>query len=244
MNAAQEYIVCIENLIRTVKETQSDGIEKAAALSADALCRNGFIFTFGTGHSHIMAEEIFYRAGGLARVYPILEDSLMLHKAAARSSQFERTPGLAKLLLDDVDALRYGGVLFLFSNSGCNTVAIDMAEEASRRGLKTVCVTNMNHSLAMTSRHPQGRKLYQVCDVVLDNGGCLGDAAVDVGGIRTGATSTVICSMLMEAIVCRTVELCLERGVTPEVFSSGNVTGGDEANAALIEKYKPIVKPL
>lgn len=244
MNAGLRYIQGINQLIETVTNTQAEAMEQAARLCADALMKEGFIFTFGTGHSHMLAEEIFYRAGGLARVCPILEDALMLHRNAARSSQYERMPGLAGLLLDDIDAVKNGGVLFLFSNSGCNTVAIDMAEEAKKRGLSTVCITNMIHSRAMTSRHPEGKKLYQVCDVVIDNCGCLGDAFVDVGGHCTGASSTVIGAMVMEAIVCRTVEMVKEAGASCETFISGNTHGGDAANAAAIAKYKPLVKAL
>ena len=102
MNSAQRYINEIKRLIEAVENTQKENIEKAATFIADALSNGGYIFTFGTGHSHILAEEIFYRAGGLVRVCPILEDSLMLHRAAAASSQLERVTGLASVLLDDV----------------------------------------------------------------------------------------------------------------------------------------------
>ena len=185
MKASERYISIVKSLIDGVESTQSDMIEKAASLTADALVSGGYVFTFGTGHSHILAEEIFYRAGGIARVYPILEDSLMLHKAAARSSALERISGLASALLDDIDTVKCGGVLFLFSNSGCNTVAIEMAEEAGKRGLKTICITNVTHSSKMISRHPKGLKLMDVCDVVIDNKGCYGDAAVEINGTMT-----------------------------------------------------------
>ena len=122
MTASELYMTNVIALCERVRLSQAEKIEEAAALAADALCSGGFLFTFGTGHSHMLAEEIFYRAGGLARVCPILEDALMFHRAAARSSVFERAPGLAKMLLDDVDAVRFGGVIFLFSNSGCNTL--------------------------------------------------------------------------------------------------------------------------
>lgn len=243
MNAAEKLFGECQRLLDEVLKTQLDKIEEAAQLCADALCSDGFIFTFGTGHSHMLAEEIFYRAGGLARVYPIFDDSLMLHRAAANSSMMERMPGLAKLLLDDVDAVEYGGVMFLFSNSGCNTVAIEMAEEARARGIKTVCITNMIHSTTTTSRHPEGKKLYQVCDVVIDNKGCKGDACIDIGKQRSGPTSTAVGAAIMQAIVCRTIELCAERGNPCEVFISGNIEGGTEANAVYHKKYKSIVKP-
>ncbi len=244
MTTTEQYIQEIQRLITAVKDTQTDVMEAAAKLCADALCGDGFLFTFGTGHSHMLAEEIFYRAGGLARVCPILEDSLMLHRGAAASSRYERAPGLAALLLDNVDALRYGGVLFVFSNSGCNTVAVEMAELARERGLKTVCITNVTHSSRMSSRHPRGHKLKDVCDVVIDNCGCYGDAAIPYDEHACGATSTVIGAMMMQAIVCRTVEICRERGFTPELFSSANTLGGDEKNAAHLAKYKPLVKAL
>lgn len=244
MTSTQKYIAEIQRLVELVPVAQAEPMERAAELIADALCGEGYVFTFGTGHSHLLAEEIFYRAGGLARVYPILEDSLMLHRAAARSSQIERASGIAKPLLEDVDAVRYGGVMFLFSNSGCNTVAVDMALEAKEKGLSTVCITNLTHAAKSTSRHPQGKKLCEVCDVVIDNMGCYGDAAIEVDGKMTGATSTVIGAMILQAIVCRAIELTAQRGGIPEVFHSANTAGGDEANEDYIRKYKPYVKSL
>ena len=168
----------------------------------------------------------------------------MLHRAAAMSSQLERAPGLASMLLDDIDVVSEGGVMFLFSNSGCNTVAVEMAEEAKKRGLSTVCITNLTHSAISKSRHPEGKKLCEVCDVVIDNMGCYGDAAIDVEGSVTGATSTVIGAMIMQAIVCRAIEISKERGVQPEVFQSANTAGGDAANENYIKKYKPFVRSI
>lgn len=244
MSAFEQYIEEIQRLVDLVPAAQAEPMERAAKLITDALCGEGYVFTFGTGHSHLLAEEIFYRAGGLARVCPILEDSLMLHRAAARSSQIERASGIAKPLLDDIDAVRFGGVMFLFSNSGCNTVAVDMALEAKKKGLSTVCITNLTHAARSTSRHPEGKKLCEVCDVVIDNMGCYGDAAIEVDGKMTGATSTVIGAMILQAIVCRAIELTAERGGLPEVFHSANTAGGDEANEQYIQKYKPYVKAL
>ena len=166
----------------------------------------------------------------------------MLHRAAARSSQIERASGIAKPLLDDIDAVRFGGVMFLFSNSGCNTVAVDMAMEAKKKGLSTVCITNLTHAAKSTSRHPEGKKLCEVCDVVIDNMGCYGDAAIEVDGNMTGATSTVIGAMILQAIVCRAIELVAERGCSAEIFHSANTAGGDDANETYIQKYKPFVK--
>lgn len=244
MNAMETYLGTVRELMDAVAGKQAGAMEKAARLTADALMNGGFVFTFGTGHSHILAEEIFYRAGGLARVCPILEDALMLHTHAARSSMLERAPGLAALLFDDIDCVKFGGVMFLFSNSGGNTVAVDMAMEAKKRGITPICITNITHSKTITSRHPEGKKLMDVCDVVIDNMGCYGDAAVEIGEVTTGATSTVIGAMIMQAIVCRAVEICADNEKMPEVFHSANTKGGDEANEGFIRKYKPLVKAL
>lgn len=244
MTSTSLYFTEITRLLSRVTETQSTAIEQAATLCADALCQNGFLFTFGTGHSHLLAEEIFYRAGGLARVCPILEDDLMLHRSASMSSIYEREAGLAQKLLDQTDALQYGGVMLLFSNSGCNTVAVEMAQLCRARGIATICITNLTHAAKMTSRHPDGLKLCDVCDVVIDNCGCYGDAALPFGDHACGATSTVIGAAILQAMVCRTVEICRERGKTPELFSSANTHGGDQKNAAIIEKYQSFIKAL
>ena len=92
MTASEKYMENVIALAQNVRKEQAGAIEAAARLAADALCAGGFLFTFGTGHSHMLAEELFYRAGGLARVCPIFDEDLMLHRAAARSSELERKP--------------------------------------------------------------------------------------------------------------------------------------------------------
>ena len=91
MSTIEQYIQEIERLIAAVKETQTEAIEQAAVLCADALCRDGFLFTFGTGHSHMLAEEIFYRAGGLARVCPMARFASASAAAATAQNAQSRT---------------------------------------------------------------------------------------------------------------------------------------------------------
>ena len=244
MKAMQQYLEQVKGLVEAVADTQAQAMEQAADAVAKALMDGGMVYTFGTGHSHILAEEIFYRAGGLAKVYPILDAPLMLHTAAARSSEMERLSGYAKLLLDDCRNIRQGDILFLFSNSGRNTVAIEMAEEARKRGMVTVCITNLTHSKSVTSRHPSGLRLFEACDIVIDNLGAVGDACVNIRDVVCGPTSTAIGAMIMQAIVCAAVEKVYELGGTPEVFLSGNIDGGDEYNHRYIERYSPLIKML
>lgn len=239
MTAGEMYFEELEKVLGRIQETQADRIEEAAAACAKVIREGGLIYTFGTGHSHLLAEEIFYRAGGLAAVCPILEEPLMLTHAA-RSSHMERLSGYAKLLLAEADPVA-PGVLFLFSNSGRNSVMVEMAGEAGKRGLTVIGITNMQHSTQTDSRDPSGRKLYELCDIVIDNCGCVGDACVELYGRKSGATSTAAGAAILQAIVCRTVELC---GGSAEVFCSANVDQGDAVNEAYIRKYKGRVRNL
>lgn len=244
MNKIEQYLSGAVRLLETVSATQKAVMERAADAVAASLKQGGTIFTFGSGHSHMLAEEMFYRAGGLVKVYPLLDEPLMLHVNASRSSHMERLSGYAATILEDGPGLKPGDVLFVFSNSGRNTVPVDMTMEARKRGLCVICITNLNHSRSVTSRHPQGKKLYEVCDIVIDNCGAVGDASVDVGGVACGPTSTVVGAAILQAIVCGAVERLQAAGVKPEVFLSSNVDGGDEINAAYIEKYRSSIRIL
>lgn len=239
MNAGETYFKELIKVFDKVQTTQMSAIEEAAAACAKALENHGMIYTFGTGHSHLLAEEIFYRAGGLAAVYPILDELLMLTHAA-RSSHMERLSGYAKLLLDEVEPAA-GSIILIFSNSGRNSVAIEMAQEAKKRGLVVICITNMEHSLHTTSRHASGKKLYELCDIVIDNCGCIGDACIEIFDRKSGATSTAIGAAILQAITCRTIELS---GGRAEVFCSANTDDGETINVAYVNKYKNLIKPL
>lgn len=245
MKRTQQYITNIQNLITQVLETQMVNIDAAGAIIAETVMNKGFVYTFGTGHSHMMAEELFYRAGGLARVYPILEDALMLHNGAIKSTEMERLDGYAELILDRYECCEKD-CLIIASNSGRNPVNIEMVMEAHKRGMKVIGLTNLTHSKAQESRHRSGLKLFQLADVVLDNQGCLGDASVYIPeiGRNIGATSTSLGALLLQAAVISAVEIMLAKKFVPEVYSSSNMDEGDEINDKILAVYKPLVKPL
>ena len=244
MTKIEEYFSEVDGLLKKAVRTQRESIQQAAEAVAATLSQGGTVFAFGTGHSHMLAEELFYRAGGLAKVYPLLDEPLMLHTNASRSSHMERLAGYARTLLEYGPQLCAGDVLFIFSNSGRNTVSIDMAIQAKEKGLHVICITNLAHSSTVTSRHPSGKKLYEVCDTVIDNGGAVGDAAIPVGDLVCGPTSTVVGAAILEAIVCGAVERMQLDGFEPEVFRSGNIDGGDEINEEYIQKYRSVIRIL
>jgi uncharacterized phosphosugar-binding protein len=230
------YLATIHGLIGGVIEREGPTIAAAADLVADALQRDGTIHAFGSGHSHILAEELFYRAGGLVRVRPILFEGLMLHANARLSTSLERMPGLAAALLAD-HPMAAGDVLIVASNSGRNAVTSELATAARSAGAHVIAVTSLGHATSAAAGPSDHPRLHQVADVVIDNGGSVGDAAVRIEGFdrRVGPTSTVIGAAIVNAIVAEAVERLVARGVVPDVYTSSNVEGGDAANAAFFE---------
>jgi uncharacterized phosphosugar-binding protein len=235
----KEYLKNIYALLENLEKTQENTIDQVASVCAEAISHGGLLYFFGTGHSHMICEEPFYRAGGLACVYPILETDLMLHEGASKSSGYERIEGLGNVVIANT-SIGKGDVLFIASNSGRNCAVIDAAMEAKKRGAITVAITSMNHTTQVASRHSSGLNLFQVCDYVLDNGGELGDASVELAGLgqKIAPTSSVIDITLVNLIVVNTVELLLQKGMMPPVFMSANTDAGDEANRAVLKQYR------
>ena len=237
MNKISEYIDKVRNIISQVENEEHEKIEEGARLIADLIGNDGMIYAFGTGHSHMLVEELFYRAGGLVRVCPILDQPLMLHLSASESSNLEREKGYIDGLIDNLKDAKEGDIIFLFSNSGRNTVTIDMALLAKERGMKVISITSFSY-LPTESRHEKGLKLAEVSDIAIDNWGELGDACIGVEDIFCGPTSSVIGCMIIQAMVCQAIGLLKEEKHDVEVWTSGNVDGGDDKNRKHLEKYK------
>ncbi|WP_227872120.1 SIS domain-containing protein [Paenibacillus albus] len=244
MNAGAEYIDGILQLVEKLK-ANIEPLNQSAQLITDAIEAGRTLHVFGTGHSHMLAEELFYRAGGLACVNPILEEGLMLHRSAVQSTELERLEGLASIILKQ-QSPQEGDVIIIASNSGRNAVNIEMALAAKASGLKVIAITSLNHAGASSSRHSSGKRLHEVSDVVIDNYGCIGDASVEIPGlpIKVSPTSTVLGACIANAIVAEVVMLLMKRGFTPELFASSNMDGGDEHNRRLLAKYKGVVRSL
>lgn len=235
--------VVFEKLQRAFRQEKE--IILASKWIAKSIINHGWIYTSGTGHSHMLAEEIFYRAGGFARVIPILDPDLMLHKDASGSTEVERREGYAKKLFKPY-TITEKDVFIISSNSGRNSVSIEMAQIAQEKGAKVIVITNYSHSKSVDSRHSSGLKLFQVSDIFLDTYGEIGDASINLAGLHTnvGATSTVVGAALLNAIMVQAAAFVLENGVVPEVFNSSNSNEGETHNDSLITKYKAEIKIL
>jgi uncharacterized phosphosugar-binding protein len=237
--AFDNYLQAINELQTRVLVGQRAKLLEAAARMAETTRKDLRIFLFGTGHSHLLAEEGFYRAGGLANVAPILTEHTMLHHLPSLGSRLERTPGLADLILDRYDP-QPEEMLFVFSNSGVNQLPVEMALRGRERGLFVVGVSSFEYA-RQAPLSDLGLRLDQSADLALDNGGRPGDALIDLEGFpwRVAPSSTVICALLWNSLVSETARLLLESNFEPPIFVSLNVTGAAQHNQALLDKWRP-----
>ncbi len=240
-----EYIDNCKAIIEKIRTDGYDSIEKSADLLTETITSGKRLYLFGTGHSHMLAEELFYRAGGLVNVQPVLVEPLMLHISASESTIAERVEGYADKIFNDY-GMRPGDSIIIISNSGRNGVIVDMALLCKEKGLNVIALTNLEHTYAGASRHKSGKRLCEIADIVLNNFGCVGDACISVNGVegKICPTSTVTGALILNSIVAQAVENCVNKGFLPEHFASSNVDGGDEINNRLIEKYKKELRHL
>ena len=239
MSTATRYLEYFQSKIQEVLENEVPNIEKAAQLMAESCLNGGRIYVFGSGHSHLIAEEMYVRAGGLALVHAILPPELALvNGMVTKSTLLERLEGYAPALID----LYHVGekdILMVVSNSGRNPVPVEMCLAAKAKGAKVVALTSMKHSATCTSRHSCGKKIYEIADVTIDNRAEKGDAGLKIDGLETlvGPVSDGTGIAIAQALVNEVIDRMIQAGVEPPVFVSSNVDGGDEKNAHLYETY-------
>ena len=244
-SAVDDYLAGLAGLLVRLRGEQGASIDRAGALVARSLAADGLLRVFGSGHSHMLAEELFYRAGGLAAVDPILIDRLMLHVAAVESTTLERTPGLGMELYDTL-GVGENDVFLLITNSGGNAVAIDLATRARDSGIPVIAIISTRHARSGSALRGGTSALEELADVVIDNLGEPGDASVTLAGLeqRMGPTSSVLGAAIVNGIALSAASHLLDAGAVPDVFSSSNMAGGDAANAVLIERFHGRVRAL
>jgi uncharacterized phosphosugar-binding protein len=241
-----DYIDGLQAMLERIKREQAGNIEKAGRLIADALSAGGIVHAFGTGHSHLIADEAFFRAGGIAPVNPILDERLIFLKGALESTRSEQETGLARSLIER-EQIRVEDVAIIISNSGRNAAPIEMALEMQARGVKIVAITNLEQSRLSASRDSSGKKLFQIADISIDNCVPAGDALLLLPGLasRIGPSSTVAGAAIINSIMIEAVVELLRRGKSVPVLPSANVEGVSEATLRdILRPYKGRIKYL
>ncbi|WP_455874101.1 SIS domain-containing protein [Rhizobium yanglingense] len=222
--------------LEALKKSLAEPMEKAAAVILDAARHDKRVYVFGTGHSHMLAEEVHYRAGGLAFTVPVLIGSAMLHEGAVISSVYERTQGLVRPVLERY-GMQPGDVIIIASNSGVNAAPIEAADYGREIGAKVIAVTSVAYSSAIANGR---RRLVDIADVVLDNGLPPGDAVLDLAGsdLKVGPVSTAVGATVLNAIFAEVASVLSKSGDAP-VYLSANMPGAAEVNQRLVKKYRP-----
>jgi uncharacterized phosphosugar-binding protein len=232
-------------LFDDILETQSASLDAARDAVVAALAADRLIHVGGSGHSHLLAEEVFYRAGGIAAAQALLDPDLMLHKGAHRSTLIEREEGRAAKVLSNY-TIRPGDVVFIASNSGRNAYPIELALLARELGATTIALTSLSHARQVSSRHKSGKLLFEVADLVIDNRGEYGDAALAIPArnVRMGPTSTLAGVFILNTILAEAVAALAAKGIEPDVYQSANVQGLEGDPEAMVRRWQPRVRGL
>ena len=234
--AAWSYLALAADALAKLHDGQEQVFEAAAKAVTEALMADKLIYLFGTGHSHMLAEEGHYRAGGIAAVVPVLAPVLMLHDGAVDSTKRERETGLAAEILARYP-IAAGDVLVIFSNSGVNAVPVEAAAYGRAQGAVVVAVTSAAYSQAAAA----GRaRLYDIADIAIDNRTVPGDAGFQAaeGQPAVGPLSTVIGAAILNALLAEAVARMAAAGKEAPIYVSANMPGAKERNAMLVARYQ------
>lgn len=239
LTGAADFYQRVIEIQQKVFNTQAEVISQVAERMVQTIQKNQLIYIFGTGHSHMIAEEGHMRAGGLAHVVPMLVSGFMLHENTLGSSALERTPGVARIAYDHYHPAP-GSMLFVVSNSGVNVAPVEMALLGKEHGLTTVSISSHEYAkIAPLSVH--GKRINEIADFAIDNCGEIGDALVPFGdnGIKAAASSTMVGAMIWNMLVAEVCSRLYASGTTTlPIYVSFNAGGAKEHNIAITESMR------
>ena len=231
-----EFYHQVLNGLKKINETQHHKILEIAKLFFQTYKNDGMIYIFGTGHSHMMAEEGHFRAGGFAPICPILSPNLMLHESAILSSKIERTEGIANNLLDKYN-ITNNDILLIYSNSGVNQSPVEAAVYGKKIGCVVISITSFEYSNVAPLSNI-GKKLIDLSDYYIDNCSPIGDGSVKMkNGYNVSAVSTIFGSFVLNSIISEVATLAIDEEPFP-FYTSTNSLNSKNNNNLLIEKYK------
>ncbi|CEI83679.1 UPF0309 protein [Oceanobacillus oncorhynchi subsp. incaldanensis] len=234
----KKFLNYLSNTWEQVVQNEEKSIDKATELIFDSCKDGGRFYIFGSGHSHMVAEEIYIRAGGLAYVKGILPPEVMLHQMPNKSTYMERLDGYAKNMLS-LYKVEAGDSIMVVSNSGRNNIPVEMCIEAKKLGANVIALTSMEHTQSVSSRHESGKNIYEIADVTIDNHAPKGDAAYRIEGVEAdlGPTSDFTGIGIAQSVIIGVISRLKEAELEIPVFKSSNLDGADEYNDRLFNQY-------
>ncbi|MCD9878305.1 SIS domain-containing protein [Streptomyces guryensis] len=237
---ADQFFDAAIDLLQRVRDEEAQSITAAGALLADTVADGGRLFAFGAGHSSLAAQDVVYRAGGLALMNLLAVPGVVGVDVmpATLGSALERVDGLATAVLDS-SPLRSGDTLVIISLSGRNALPVEMAMHARALGVKVIGVTSVAYATETRSRHTSGSYLRDHCDIVLDSKIAIGDATLTLDTIPApfAPASTVVTSAILQAVMATAAATLADLGIEPPLLRSGNVDGGHEWNSRVMREY-------
>lgn len=232
--------------------SENPKMEPAAQIIAENIVKGNLIHVIGPGgHSNMAAEEVLWRAGGLAPINAILDAGTNLIHGAKRSNIIERTSGYAVKVFDSYRiGLVPGEVIVIVNAYGINSMTIESVLEAKKRGMVSIAISSTGFAENVPQGHParhcSGKNLYQEADYFINTLMPYGDAVVDIDNVaqKTGPISTLCNVFAINLLMISVVGKLSEMGIDPPLWMSANLPGGDEKNKVLEEMYFPRVKHL
>jgi len=234
----EKFSDVIKQLFEQIENGQREVIEQASDLIVASVSNKGAVHVYDTGH--IINSELINRAGGLAMLKPLrfafTVDDPVVKREQKNGGDLE---GIGRLILEKSNVLP-GDVMILGSVSGKSVPVIDLALAAKDRGVKLIVVTSVPYSSSVKSEHSSGKHLYELGDVVLDNGAPIGDAAIAVTGVsnRFGPVSGLGAAYELWLVCADVVEKLIAMGLEPTVFKSINQPDGRENYDKMCRQYE------
>jgi len=250
MDILKTYLDIVTKHLTLIEQTQKETLAKAARIMADRIAEDKPVFVYGPGgHSNLGTQEIFFRAGGLMHINPILDEGTLLSSGALRSMAIERLPGYGRIVMEK-SGFGAGDVLILINAYGINSALIDAALYCKEIGGTLIAVSSRQHARNTAAdhpaRHPSKKNLCDIADVLLDCDVPVGDAMVQIEGVeqKVGAISTFANAFLLNSLVLETIQVLAGRGIVPPIWRSGNAPGGDEWNNQFLDRFRGRIRCL
>jgi uncharacterized phosphosugar-binding protein len=240
MTLSKTWLSATRSVLDDIETTQLPNIQRAAELMADSIAAGRWVHTFGCGHATIPVEEMYPRIGGFVGFHPMIELPLTFFTRITGEMgihQFlflERAEGYGDAIMKSY-SFDKRDTMWIFSHTGINNVNIDVALRAKEQGMRLVATGSA--AQAAKSRHPSGKTLFELADVVIDTRVPAGDSSVPLKNHvdKVGPVSTMAFVAVVWMTITTVAEILADRGVKLYIHPSHNVPGDTTARQRLDE---------